>query len=153
MSPKDTTAIIKELSTPPPAGSPYSLPIPGSERPGRSPVYRNWRFRDQPLLATFDPEIQTLHDLFEESARRFPNNRCFGVRNWNSASKSWEEKFDWISYSEAAERRKNLGAGFVEIHKAIGHSKDKYGVGLWSPNRPEWQITGKSIRPSTSEFC
>lgn len=145
MAPKDTAAMIRELSTPPPPGSPYGVPIPGSERPGRSAVYRNWRFRDQPLLATFDPEIQTLHDLFEQSVRRYPNNRCFGTRNWNPANRSWEEKFDWITYAEVGERRKNLGAGFVEIHKAIGHTKDKYGVGLWSPNRQEWQITDLAL--------
>lgn len=150
MAPKDTAAMIRELSTPPPPGSPYGVPIPGSERPGRSAVYRNWRFRDQPLLATFDPEIQTLHDLFEQSVRRYPNNRCFGTRNWNPANRSWEEKFDWITYAEVGERRKNLGAGFVEIHKSIGHPKDKYGVGLWSPNRQEWQITGMLNRTSWS---
>ncbi|CRK22379.1 hypothetical protein BN1708_013414, partial [Verticillium longisporum] len=42
----DTTALIKKLSVPPPPGSPYGLPIPGSEKEGRSAIYRHWRARD-----------------------------------------------------------------------------------------------------------
>jgi len=141
MAPKDSSAIIQELKQPPPPGSPYGVPIPGSERPGRSAIYRHWRFRDQPLLTTFDPEIQTLHDVFEAAVRKFPNNRCLGARQWNQATRTWGDKFEWITYAETAERRKNFGAGVVEIHKAINHPADKYGVGLWAQNRPEWQIT------------
>lgn len=143
MAPVDTNAIIKRISEPPPPGSPYGVPVPNTERPGRSAIYRHWRFRDQPLLVTFDPEVQSLHDIFEETVRKFPNNRCLGARNWIPASRSWEDKFDWLTYTQVAQRRKNFGAGIVEIHNAIGHSKDKYGVGLWSQNRPEWQITGR----------
>lgn len=139
-----TAAEIKEFGTPPAPGSPYGLPIPNSERPGRSAVYRNFRFRDRPLLTTYDPDIRSVHDLFENTARKRPNKRCLGTRNWNTTSKSWEEKFDWITYAEVAERRKHLGAGLVDIHQRIGYAKDKYGVGLWSQNRAEWQITGAS---------
>lgn len=34
-----------------------------------------------------------------------------------------------------------MGAGIVELHKAIGVTDEKYGIGLWCQNRPEWQIT------------
>ncbi|CAH0032081.1 unnamed protein product [Clonostachys rhizophaga] len=140
MSPKDTVALVKELSQPPPPGSPYGVPIPGSERPNRSAVYRHFQFRDKPLLSTLDPEHQTLYDLFENSLRKYPNKRCLGKRNWLPATSSWEEKFDWLSFGQVGERRKNFGAGIVEIHNAINHGKDKYPVGIWSQNRPEWHI-------------
>lgn len=143
MAPVDTTAFVKNFMQPPPPGSPYGLPVPNSEKPGRSAVYRHWRFRDQPLLETLDPEVQTLHDLFEEAVRKFPNNRCFGTRAWVPATGTWEDKFEWSTYAQVAERRKNFGAGIVEVHNAINHPKDKYAVGLWSQNRPEWQITGE----------
>ncbi|KAI9879275.1 MAG: hypothetical protein M1830_009005 [Pleopsidium flavum] len=45
----------EELSIPPPVGSPYSVALPSSEKPGRSKVYRHWRFRDE-LLKTLDPK-------------------------------------------------------------------------------------------------
>lgn len=142
---KQTQAIIKEFSQPAPPGVPHGLPIPNSERPGRSAVYRNYRYVDQPLQETLDPEVQTLHDIFEETVRRLPNNRCLGVRPWVSATRTWEDKYEWVTYAQVAERRKNFGAGIVEIHNRIGHSKDKYPVGLWSQNRPEWQITDLAL--------
>ncbi len=58
-----------ELHAPPPVGSPYSVPIPNSEQPGRSAVYRHWRCQNE-LLETLDPEVSRLADrraaLYEE---------------------------------------------------------------------------------------
>ncbi|PNY27793.1 Long chain acyl-CoA synthetase 7, peroxisomal [Tolypocladium capitatum] len=140
-----TVAEIKELGDVPPPGSPHGVAIPNTERPGRTAVYRNFRFRDRPLLTSYDPNIRSIHDLFENAARKRPNKRCLGTRNWNTASKSWDDKFGWLTYAEVAERRKRLGAGIVEIHQRIGHSEDKYGVGIWSLNRAEWQITDLAL--------
>ncbi|GKT57476.1 AMP-binding enzyme [Colletotrichum tofieldiae] len=134
---KDTTAYIQELATPPPPGSPYGLPIPGSEKEGRSAIYRHWRFRDGPLLSTFDPAVQTVHDLFEESAKKRPNARCLGHRAWNAATKDWENKYTWATYAEVAERRKNFGAGLVEIHQKIGITSDHYGL---APRLPSLKL-------------
>ena len=139
---KNPDAWAKELALPPAPGSPYGLPVPGSETSGRSAVYRHWKFVNQPLLTTIDPEIQTLHDMFEASARRYATHRCLGARHWNSTSKTWGDKFEWLTYAEVAERRKNFGAGVVEIHKRLNYPLDKFGIGLWCQNRIEWQITG-----------
>ena len=46
----------REIYTAPPAGASYSLPLAGSEQPGRSPIYRHWRFQKQ-LLDTLDPHV------------------------------------------------------------------------------------------------
>ncbi|GAO17670.1 hypothetical protein UVI_02058570 [Ustilaginoidea virens] len=138
---KDVAALQQELGAIPPPGSPYGVPVPGSERPGRSAVYRGWRFRDRELITTFDPAIRSLHDLFEASARRRASKRCMGARMWNPTTQTWGDKYEWMTYGQVAERRKNFGAGLVEIHKSIGYPKDKHGVGVWSQNRPEWQIT------------
>lgn len=141
---QDPAALQVELGAVPPPGSPYGVPVPGSERPGRSAVYRGWRFRDRELLTTYDPNVRSVHDLFEASARKRANKRCMGTRKWNPATQTWGDNFEWMTYAEVAERRKNFGAGVVEIHKRIGYPKDKYGIGVWSQNRPEWQIAGKS---------
>jgi long-chain acyl-CoA synthetase len=140
-SKQDTKAYIKTIATPPPAGTPYALPIPGTERPNRTPIYRHWRFQNGPLLETFDPAQRTMHDLFEHSATQYPRNQCLGCRPSNADTKTWETKYVWINYAEVAERRKNFGAGIVELHHRLGVKEDKYGVGLWAQNRPEWQIT------------
>lgn len=141
---QDTTSYIKTISTPPPPGSPYALPVPGTERPNRTAIYRHWRFQNGPLLATYDPAHQTLHDLFEHSAAKRTSARCLGWRPWNPTTQTWEPKYMWMSYSEVAERRKNLGAGIAELTQRLGLANhEKFGVGLWSQNRPEWELTGR----------
>jgi long-chain acyl-CoA synthetase len=139
--PTYTAADIENFVRERPAGEKHGLPVPGSERPNRTAAYRHWAFVNRPLIETLDAEVRTIHDLFAKSANRWPNRRCFGVRNWNTTSRNWEDKFDWITYGQVAERRKNFGAGLVEVHKRINYPKDKFPVGLWSQNRPEWQIT------------
>ena len=62
------TERAKELQAPPEPGKPYSVPVPGSERPGRTPVYRNWQFPNE-LMETLDPKIRTCHDFFEETGK------------------------------------------------------------------------------------
>ncbi|KAI1869153.1 uncharacterized protein JN550_006140 [Neoarthrinium moseri] len=162
----EAKAYLTQLSVPPPPGSPYAVPLPGSEREGRSPVYRHWRFKDSPLLETWDQGIHTFHDLFQDSVKRFPNNRCLGTRHWNAATKSWDNKYTWQTYAQVAERTKNFGSGILELHRRVGVTADKFGVGLWCQNRAEWQITDialssqtlytvslyETLGPDTSEF-
>lgn len=163
---QDTASYMKLLATPPPPGSSYALPIPGTEREGRTPIYRHWRFQKGPLLERFDPAQQTFHDLFEASVAKRPNHRCLGWRPWDPATKTWENKYVWMTYAEVADRRKNFGAGIVELHQRLGITAEKYGVALWAQNRPEWQITElgllsqslwpvslyETLGPETSEY-
>ncbi|KAL8918939.1 MAG: hypothetical protein Q9208_007049 [Pyrenodesmia sp. 3 TL-2023] len=46
-----------------------------------------------------------------------------------------------MDYSTVQRRRANLGVGIIEINKQAGVGEQKYGVGLWCQNRPEWQLT------------
>ena len=140
--PTEPYALVKALRVPPPPGSPYSLPIPGSEKEGRTAIYRHWRFIDRPLLHTLDPKCLTAHDAFEATLKNRPNARCLGSRPWDAATKTFGD-YEWTSYSEVAVRRKNFGAGIVELHKGVGVTGVQYGVGLWCQNRPEWQISGR----------
>lgn len=41
-------------------GKPESYPVPGSEKEGRSAVYRHWKIADGPLLETLDPKVRPL---------------------------------------------------------------------------------------------
>ncbi|KAI2794255.1 hypothetical protein POX_a00847 [Penicillium oxalicum] len=130
-----------ELKKAPPKGKPYSVAIPGTEQPGRSPIYRAWNSQKE-LLTTLDPEILTAHDIFESTANRLPKNHCLGWRPFNSATKSWDD-YKWLTYEEVQKRRADFGAGLVELHNKHGcHRSGQYGIGLWCQNRPEWQITG-----------
>ena len=55
--------LAKDYHTPPPAGGPYSVTVPGTEQPGRSATYRHWRFRDG-LLKSLDPNVARLFAVF-----------------------------------------------------------------------------------------
>ncbi len=134
--------VAKDYHTPPPAGAPYSVPVIGSEQPGRSAVYRHWRFRDG-VLKTLDPNVTNAHQMFENTANRQPNNRCLGSRPYDPVTKKFG-KYEWMTYGEVQKRRANFGAGIVQVNKKAGVLDQKYGVGLWCQNRPEWQITGKT---------
>lgn len=141
MAPYDVDAFVKQLQKVPPPGSPYGLPVPGTERPNRTAAYRHWQFVDKPLCARHNPDLTTLHELFEHVSAKKPNGQLLGWRPWNPKTHTWEERFEWFTYREVAERRKNFGAGVVELNRRLGVSPDsKYGVGMWAQNRPEWEI-------------
>lgn len=137
---RDVEANIRVLETPPSKGAPYSVPIPGSEVEGRSAVYRHWRFANGPVLQTLDPAVRTAHEIFESSLKKYPNNRCLGERSYDGVTKTWGG-FTWQTYKQVGERRRNFGVGILELHKQLGITDEKFGVGLWCQNRPEWQIT------------
>ncbi|KAF2024577.1 acetyl-CoA synthetase-like protein [Setomelanomma holmii] len=130
----------KELHDPPPKGQPYSVALAGTQKEGRSAIYRHWRFTDKPLLASLIPEISTPHEAFEHSVTRSPRNKCLGHRPYDPTTKKFGA-YVWEDYETIAKRRKNFGAGLVHLHKQAGVTAQKYGVGLWCQNRPEWQIT------------
>ena len=149
---KDLETNYQQLASPPPNGKPFSVALPGSQVEGRSAVYRHWKFREGPLLTTIDPAFRTVHDVFEASVKKYGNRRCLGDRPYNAATKSWG-KYQWQTYAQVAARRRNFGAGIVELHKRLGVTGARYGVGLWCQNRPEWQISGGYPYDYYKEVC
>lgn len=161
---KATLAEAARAHAPPPPGSVQSVALEGSQQSGRSKIYRHWRYRDG-LLKSIDPGVQTIHDIFEQAAIRWPGLRCLGKREYIAATKTWGP-FVWETYSEVQQRRANLGVGLVMLHEQIGITGKQHGVGLWIQNRPEWQIVDQacvsqaffsvslydSLGPETTEY-
>ncbi|KAI9933359.1 hypothetical protein ASPWEDRAFT_30200 [Aspergillus wentii DTO 134E9] len=133
-------ARANELKEEPPKGTPYCVGLPGTEKSGRSRVYRVWNSQKE-LMKTLDPEVTTAHDIFESSVKRHPKNHCLGWRPYNPTTKTWG-LYEWMDYQTVQKRRTEFGAGLVELHNKHGCGRPgPYGVGLWCQNRPEWQIT------------
>ncbi|KAI4242697.1 MAG: hypothetical protein L6R40_003918 [Gallowayella cf. fulva] len=128
----------KQLAAPPPPGLPYSVALPDSKQPGRSAVYRHWRFQDE-LLKSIDPDVHTAHQAFEAAAARLPTHKTLGHRPYDPVTKTFGQ-YEWMEYITVQRRRANLGVGIVEINKQAGMLEQKYGVGIWCQNRPEWQL-------------
>jgi long-chain acyl-CoA synthetase len=140
------TEALLEMSLPPPPGEPYAVPLPGTGRPGRTPIYRHWRTADRELVSNLEPHIRTMHDMFDDAAAKYPNNNCLGSRPWNNVTRIWADHYAWETYSQVAERRLDVGAGLREAHAQIfvaTSTGQKFGVGIWSQNRAEWEITGE----------
>lgn len=75
-------------------------------------------------------------------ANRQPTNACLGFRPYDPVNKSFGA-YQWMDYQTVQKRSAAFGVGLAELHKQIGHDEQKYGIGLWCQNRPEWQITGE----------
>ena len=136
------------VSAPPPLGTPYAIPVPNTARPDRTPVYRHWRAHTEDpsgnIASAPEPDRATLHAWFDTTARRQPEAPCLGHRPWDADARVWAAEYTWLSYSEVARRRTELGKGIREVHLGVGVAGDaKFGVGVWAQNRREWQITGK----------
>ena len=151
MAPILSDSAISSLSTAPPPGKPHGVPVPGSEKEGRSAIYRHYKFRDGPI-GTFDPSVQTIYDWFEQTVRKYPNAKALGTRPWNPQTKSWDNKYTWLTFTEVSAKSKDVGAGLIEVHNQAGITDDKFGIGLWSQNRAEWQISG-TLLSKISPFC
>lgn len=52
----------------PPRGAPHSVAVPGTQKQGRSAVYRHWRFKDN-LLESLDPNVSMRAPIAGSSAR------------------------------------------------------------------------------------
>lgn len=50
-------AAAAQYSQQPPKGTPESVPVPNSELPGRSKVYRHWKVGSKELPKTLDPKV------------------------------------------------------------------------------------------------
>lgn len=148
-NPAAAEALIDELGGLPPAGQPHGVALPGTERPNRSAVYRHWKTVNRPLVETLDPAVRSLHDLFESAVQQFAKKPCLGSRRWLAETGTWDNAFTWSTFAEIAERRKNFGAGIVELHNRMNYSKQtQYPIALWAPNMPDWQVVGKTVTSS-----
>lgn len=132
-------AAVKAVRGVPPPGKAHAIALPNTARPGRTPIYRHWKHVDG-LIETIDPNVRTIHEMFEHATNHYANNRMLGWRERDPGSGAYGP-FVWMDYKTVHERRKNFGAGLRVLHEKIGVTESKYGIGLWSPNRPEWQIT------------
>lgn len=54
---KDPAIIqVKATRDIPPPGKPHGIALPGTSQPGRTPIYRHWRYVDG-LMETIDPNV------------------------------------------------------------------------------------------------
>ncbi|ODV80483.1 long-chain-fatty-acid CoA ligase [Suhomyces tanzawaensis NRRL Y-17324] len=137
-----------------PTSTANAVPIPGSQKPGHSAVYRN-AYSPNKLVSTVHPSITTLHQLFEHSAQVNGPDRCFGTREQLADGTFGDYVFN--DYNNAHKRKTDIGAGIFwvlqnnpyrtdsEAHARIQYdpnaTESPFIVTLFSANREEWALT------------
>lgn len=134
-----------------------AAPLPGTQEPGYSAIYRNLATQDG-LKSVPHPAITTLRDSFVASVDAHRTSRCLGVRP--ILEDGTVGKYQWETFEQVDEMQRNFGAGlfFVlrnnpfltasEAHAKIEHHRDvvaaghmSFVVSVFSHNTREWIIT------------
>ncbi|KTG34172.1 hypothetical protein cypCar_00006791 [Cyprinus carpio] len=102
-----------------------SIPVQGDQSCRRSAL-----LTDDNLLEFYYEDTKTVYDMFQRGLQIAGNGPCLGFRNPG-------EPYQWISYTEVAERAQVLGSGLLA--KGCKPNPQQF-VGIFAQNRPEWVI-------------
>jgi long-chain acyl-CoA synthetase len=98
-------------------------PIPGTERAGYSPVYRNSASPTEliPSIAG----LTTLHQLFQNAVDLFGEDDCLGARLTKDGK--LDDYYTYQTYNEIDKRRLHFASGLIQTVNAIeGFPKSQY---------------------------
>ncbi|AFZ80500.1 long-chain fatty acid CoA ligase, putative [Theileria equi strain WA] len=122
----------------------YSVPIPGSEEDGYSPIYKNTNY--DTITGASDLEdvgdIKTSRDLFLKGLKMNPDAPCLGSRK-NLPDGSLGE-YEFRTYKEVEHLSKVVGSSIIQMNLTKEHSSGKPDippcrfVGLFVPSCEEW---------------
>ncbi|KAA1072748.1 hypothetical protein PGT21_000858 [Puccinia graminis f. sp. tritici] len=148
-----------------------SIEIPGTRKAGQTGHYRNALFPNFTTVETPDKKFpRTDYEVFNFGLGRSYNKPCLGHRPINPVTGELEPFFVWQSYKDVDRRRTEFGSGMMHLQAEgkLGTS-DRTGwtVGIWTHNRPEWQIAShacaayslvvislyETLGPTVVEYC
>ncbi|KAF9458659.1 hypothetical protein BDZ94DRAFT_1270171 [Collybia nuda] len=142
-------SLTAEKALPYPEVIPYdkqSIPVPGTKRPGQTAHYQNgiWGLTD---LNT--PNVlRTLDEIFESGLKAGKDREFLGHRPIISTSPlQFANKFLWQTYGQVDIRRRHVGSALVSMFQRGELGGGEYDtVGIWSANRPEWQVVDIALQ-------
>ncbi|KAF8558453.1 long-chain-fatty-acid-CoA ligase [Imleria badia] len=116
-----------------------SVPVPGTKRPGQTAHYRNALFGFIDANAPGIPK--TLPEIFDNGYQRNPDAKLLGHRPVISTQPLKFGPYVWQTYKQVDVRRRKIGSALHELFKSgVLKAEAMETVGIWSQNRPEWQI-------------
>jgi long-chain acyl-CoA synthetase len=117
----------------------YSYIVPGSDKPGSTPVYRS---------VNYDPDRQlpsgakTLHESFLISAEKYGDCMFIGTRQIVGNELG---DYAWKTYSEVRDLSKKIGFGLRYLGLAEKDENGESFIGIYSKTREEWIITDLAL--------
>ena len=75
-----------------------------------------------------------------------PNSPALGRRVYDPVTKTFGG-YVWETYTEVNDRITRFGSGLIKIHQdahGLASVAQKFPVGLWAINRPEWTIASEA---------
>lgn len=100
---------------------------------GESEIRRHPLVADTDLCSINEPNIQTLHDLFQKSSNEYKDRNFLGTRSITSGKPG---PYEWKNYGEIWTQVENFSSGL--IIRGLGLDEN---IGLFSVNRLEWVVT------------
>ncbi|KAG7086620.1 hypothetical protein E1B28_002563 [Marasmius oreades] len=135
--------LVKNRIVPFPNDAPFdkqSVEVPGTKKPGQTGHYRNaiWGLVSKDAPLTFS----TVTEIFENGLTVGRNQPMLGHRPQISANPlKFANHFVWESWGSVDDRRRAIGSALYSLFKNGDLGGGEYEtVGIWSQNRPEWQM-------------
>ncbi|KAF7975311.1 hypothetical protein HWV62_10094 [Athelia sp. TMB] len=140
-----TNLTTRSVEWPPLDYSKQAIPVPGTKKPGQSAHYRNAVFgyinQDTPNA------MQTLTELWDIGLAVGKDRPFLGHRPVVSTKPLVFGPYVWQTYGQIAERRKHVGSAIYEMFaKGELGGGELETVGIWSQNRPEWQVIDLALQ-------
>ncbi|KAG0303281.1 hypothetical protein BGZ98_006818 [Dissophora globulifera] len=123
-----------------------SVELPGTRSPGATGHYRHPNYVDGLVeCIRADPHIGTLYELFQNSVSLYSEREFLGHRPYNAASQTYGS-YVWQTYGEVDKRVNAFGSGVMHLNSVIlgNQRQNRWSLGIWSLNRPEWFISEMS---------
>ncbi|TFY82291.1 hypothetical protein EWM64_g1722 [Hericium alpestre] len=128
-----------DKTVPLPPGVDYkrqSVAVPGTKRPGQTGAFGLFEVDVPGGL------LKTLPEIFETGLARSRDYNLLGHRPLVSTNPlKFGDHFVWQTWAEVDARRRHIGSAIHHLFSAGQLGGGEYPtVGIWSQNRPEWQL-------------
>jgi len=135
--------LVNDKIVPWPAVMPFdkqSVPVPGTKRPGQTAHYQNgiWGLVDE----NTPNSLITLDQIFLDGLKAGKNVPFLGERRVISTKPlKFAPTYTWLTFGEADLRRRYIGSALHSLFQKGELGGGEFPtVGIWSANRPEWQL-------------